>query len=379
MGRVVILTLCRAAHRAGRTIWSMTVLRACRSAMAGVLLAWVALAAMALAAPGHACACGAVIAPPNAQATMNHEVALVHWDGSIENILMRLALNSSTDDVALVVPTPTPAKVAAGDAATFTELDSLTAPEVKKRRHWSVGSVFELSAPRAAAPAGAPNVVNQVQLGPLEATTLAGGDLAGLQKWLADNGYAIRSEVSAALGPYIRDGWSFVAMRLTSTSPIVGGLKPVRLTFQSTRLVYPMRLSVAATGLQQVTIFTLSEHRQQRTDADAAKQPTRVQFAGNVSTAVHDPLLRELAGNHGGYVTKMQVDISKPAQITSDFAFGNAPNDDAYRQVVYVNDNVDIPIEPILLAALLFGGVITAVLVFVVRRRRRAITAGPLR
>jgi hypothetical protein len=338
--------------------------------MAGVLLAWVGLAAVALAAPSHACACGAFVTPPNTEATMNREVALVHWDGSIENILMRLALNASTDNVALVVPTPTPATVTAGDAGTFTELDSLTAPEIKKRRHWTVGSALQLSAPRAAAPAGAPNVVNQVQLGPLEATTLAGGDLAGLQKWLGDNGYAIKPSVSAALGPYVRDGWSFVAMRLTSTAPIVGGLKPVRLTFQSSRLVYPMRLSAAATGAQHLIIFTLSEHRQQRTDADAAKQRTEVQFAGNVSGAVHDPLLRELAGNHGGYLTKLQVDISKPAQITSDIAFGNAPNDNAYRQVVYVNRNIEIPLEPILFVVLLFGGT-AAVLLFGLRRRRR--------
>ncbi|MDT5350237.1 MAG: hypothetical protein QOH91_3524 [Mycobacterium sp.] len=361
-------------------MWAMTVLRAFRLAVVAVVLVWVTMVTMALAAPSHACACGAVVAPPDAQATLNHEVALVHWDGSIENIVMQLALNTSTDNVALVVPTPTPATVTVADNATFGELDSLTAPEIKKRRHWTVGSIFEASADRAAAPTGAPSVVNQVQLGPLEATTLAGGDLAGLQKWLADNGYAIRPAVSAALDPYVRDGWSFVAMRLTSTTPIVGGLKPVRMSFQSSRMVYPMRLSVAASGAQQVTIFTLSDHRQRRTDADASDRSTQVQFAGNVSSAVRDPLLRELAGNHGAYLTKMQVDLPKPSQITSDFAFGNAPNDDPYRQVVYVDRDVAIPIELILLAALIFGVVITVgVVISVVLRRRRAVHSGPIR
>jgi hypothetical protein len=160
----------------------------------------------------------------------------------------------------------------------------------------------------------------------------------------------------------------------------VGGLKPVRMSFQSSRMVYPMRLSVAASGPQQVTIFTLSEHRQQRTDADASKQSTRVQFAGNVSSAVRDPMLRELAGNHGGYLTKIQMDIPEPAQISSDFAFGNAPNDDAYRQVVYVDRDVAIPIELILLAASIFGVAITVgVVISVVLRRRRAVHSGPMR
>jgi hypothetical protein len=359
---------------------AMTVLRACRLGLVVVILAAATMATMVLAPPGHACACGAVVAPGGARATMNHEVALVHWDGTTETILMQLALNATTNNVALVVPTPTPATVTAGDRATFVELDSLTTPQIQKRRHWTLGMGVEASAPRAAAP-GSPDVVSQVHLGPLEATTLAGGDLAGLKKWLADNGYAIRPDVSDALNPYVRDGWSFVAMRLTSSAPIVGGLDPVRMTFQSSQLVYPMRLSVAAPSPQQVTVCTLSDHRQQRTDADATGQSTEVQFAGNVSTAVRDPLLRELAGNHGAYLTKIQVDIAKPWQISSDFTFGNAPNDDAYRQVVYVDRNEVIPIPLILLAGFVFAVIVATVAILVVRRqrRRRATTAGPLR
>jgi hypothetical protein len=324
-----------------------------------------------LAAPSRACACGAAVAPQGSHATMNHEVALVHWDGATETIVMQLAMNATTDNIALVVPTPTPATVALADKATFVELDSLSAPQIVQHRHWRLGLMMAKSAPRDGAMAARPpDVVNQVHLGPLEATTLAGGDLTGLQKWLSDNGYAIRPEVSDALGPYVRDGWSFVAMRLTSTAPIVGGLSPVRMTFPSAQLVYPMRLSVAAPTTQQVTVFTLSDHRQQRTDPDATRQNTEVQFAGNVSNTVHDPLLRELAGNHGAYLTKILVNAN-PEQISSDFSFANAPNDGAYRQVVVVDRDRVIPIELVLLALLVFAGIATTVGFLVVRGRRR--------
>lgn len=328
------------------------------------------LANVAVAAPGQACACGAVIPPVGGQAAMNHEVALAHWDGSSETIVMQLALNADTNNVALVVPTPRPATVTEGDKATFTELDTVTAPRVQQRRHWVLGQPGSAAqAPlEAAAPRG-PTVVNQVHLGPLEATTLAGGDLSGLQKWLDDNGYAIRPAVSEALGTYVRDGWSFVAIRLTSSDPIVGGLNPVRMAFPSTQLVYPMRLSAAAAGPQQVTIFTLSDHRQQRTDADASAQAVQVQFAGNIS--VQNPLLRELTANHGGYLTKLQVNIPKPERISSDFTFGNAANDDTYRQVIYVDHDVLIPIELILFAGFVFAVIAATVIVLVVRRQRR--------
>lgn len=358
---------------------AMQVLRACRLALTAAVLATLAnVTTVALAVPGYACACGAVVPPAGTQATMNHEAALLHWDGSSETILMQLALNATTDNAALVVPTPTPATVTAGDKATFAELDQLTKPQVQQRRHLKFGMIFgRASTPPEAAAARPPEVVSQVRLGPLEATTLSGGDQTGLQKWLADNGYALRPAVLSALGPYVRDGWSFVAMRLTSSSPIVGGLDPVRMTFQSSQLVYPMRLSVAAPSPQRVTVYTLSDHRQRRTDADAGArsgQSTEVQFAGDVSTAVRDPLLRELTGSHGGYLTKLEVNIPTPSQISSDFAFGNAPRDDAYRQVVFVDRNVAIPIELIVVAGFVFAviGAVT-VAVFGVRRRGRRV------
>jgi hypothetical protein len=184
---------------------------------------------------------------------------------------------------------------------------------------------------------------------------------------LADNGYTIKPAVADALGPYVRDGWAFVAIRLTSTAPLVGGLSPVRMTFGSSQLVYPMRLSVAAPSAQRVTVFALADHRQHRTDPDAGKQSNEVQFAGNVLGAVHDPLLRELAANHGPYLTKLAVNIAKPAHISSDFSFGNAPDDEAFRQEAVVYDYVDVPLEPIGFVIV----VIAAIVIFVVRRRRR--------
>lgn len=353
----------------------MTVRRVCRLSLRLSSVLIVLAASMALAPASYACACGAAIPPVGGEATLNREVAVVHWDGTTETMLMQLAMNASSDNVALVVPTPTPATVAMGDKAAFTELEELSSPRIEHQLRVRLSFILGLSAapPREGAMAAArsPEVLNQVHLGPLEATTLAGGDLAGLQKWLSDNGYPIRPAVSDALSPYVRDGWAFVAMRLTSPAPIEGGLNPVRLTFASSHLVYPMRLSVAATTPQHVAVYTLSDHRQQRTDADARSQITKVQFAGNIGQSVHDPMLREFVGNHGAYLTKTEMDIYQTSKITSDFTFGNAPNDDAFRQVVVINDYIDIPVELVVLAAILIT-VVTVVIVLLLRGQRRA-------
>lgn len=207
----------------------MAVLPACRLGLVVCVATAVITATMVLATPSYACACGAAVTAHGSQATLNHEVALLHWDGTTETIVMQLAMNADTDNVALVVPTPTPAIVTTADQSTFGELDTLSAPLIEHQRHWSLRRGVGASGPQEAA-ARAPHVLNQVRLGPLEATTLTGGDLSGLQTWLSDNGYAIRPAVSAALDPYVRDGWAFVAIRLTSTDLIVGGLDPVRMT-----------------------------------------------------------------------------------------------------------------------------------------------------
>jgi hypothetical protein len=115
-------------------------------------------------------------------------------------------------------------------------------------------------------------VLRQVQLGPLEATTLTGGDVSGVQQWLNAHGYTMRPEVVARLDPYLTQGWAMVAMRLTSTDQLNGRLAPVKLVFASDRLVYPMRMSAAAQTPQRVVVYTLGAHRMKRTDADAAAQ-----------------------------------------------------------------------------------------------------------
>ncbi len=298
-------------------------------------------ALVGLSAPGiaTACACGGVLSH-DVTARVADEMAVVTTDGTTETVVMRLNLESTTDNAALVVPTPTPAKVDSASETLFDELQELSAPRVETVRDWTFGSVLPGASPPegVAATAGVPAALDQVHLGPLEATTLSGGSLTGVQDWLTAHGYVLRQEISAGLDPYLREGWSVVAMRLTSTAPLNGPLAPVKLNFASDRLVYPMRMSAQARSPQNVVIYTLGEHRMARGDADAATQ-------------------------------RMSTWIGDPGAITSDFEFVAAPNDEPFKRVVYRHENYDITI-PVLVgaAAAVFLAVLAAAVV-VVRRR----------
>ncbi|MET7768001.1 DUF2330 domain-containing protein [Nocardia sp. NPDC005366] len=298
------------------------------AATAALLLSAVGFGAFA---PAAACACGGVVSPGNS-ATVHDEVALAGWDGRRETIVMRLALESGTDHAALIVPTPTPARVSAGSAGTFPELARLTAPEIVTERHWFAGDGGgETSA--AAPPGRGPTILEQVRLGPIEATTLSGGSLDGLRNWLGANGYEMKPEVTATLDPYLRENWSFVAVKLTGAGTLTGALDPIRLTFDSDRFVYPMRMSRAAESPQTVRLYLLGAHRLQRTDADAGTQYNGVEFAGRIGD-IEDQELRELTGGGNDYLTELSVGIHHPASITTDFVFAAAPGDETYRRRV---------------------------------------------
>lgn len=82
----------------------MAVLPACRLGLVVCVATAVITATMVLATPSYACACGAAVTAHGSQATLNHEVALLHWDGTTETIVMQLAMNADTDNVALECP-----------------------------------------------------------------------------------------------------------------------------------------------------------------------------------------------------------------------------------------------------------------------------------
>lgn len=337
-----------------------------------VVAATVLAGATLLAAPGgtaRACACGGIVSP-DLDARVTGEQGLVTFDGDVETIVMRLDVDSVADNAALVVPTPTPATATQADPAIFTELERLTAPRIE---HHS-GERPDLDEAGAAA-GSAPTVVAQVQLGPLEATTLTGGDLTGVREWLDGNGYAMRPEVSAQLQPYLSQGWSLVAMRLMGDKPLDGQLDPIRLDFAAEEMVYPMRMSAAAKATQRVVIYTLAQHRMQRTDADAAHQNVTVDYAGTIAGRTSDTTLTELAAKNP-YLTRISTTIAAPASITSDFAFGPAPTDDPYQRVIGRGpDDGDTGALLAAVAASGLVGVASAALgvYLVVRHRRRTL------
>lgn len=335
-------------------------------------IAVLAAGSLAVSSPAiaTACACGGLVSH-DPSARVADEEALVAMNGDSETVIMRLNLLSKEDNAALVVPTPSPAKASSASPSIFDDLEMLSAEPLRA----VPGGSDETGG--AVVAAQSPTVVDQVQLGPLEATTLTGGDLAGVQKWLAAHGYTMRPDVVARLDPYLKQGWSFVAMRLTSPVPLNGQLDPVKLEFSSDRMVYPMRMSAAASTPQHVVIYTLGQQQMGRVDGDVDSQVVVTDYAGSIAGRATDQDLAALAAQ-SPFLTRLSVQIDDPGAITSDFQFAPVSSGAAYQSVV--DREAMAGRGGLVLAIMAVGaGILGAgsLLVWMLLRRRHAPVPGP--
>ena len=267
---------------------------------------------LGVAQPAAACACGAPMPPEGVDVSVGEERALVSWDGATERIDMMLDLLADGAETGLVMPTPTPATVSLGDRALFEAAVRQTEPVVRYEEDWWGGGSFgDAMAPGG----GAPEVLSEVDLGPVQAVTLAADDAEGLRLWLDENGYGIRADVAALLQDYIDRGWYFAALKLSGEEPLDGLLDPVRFEFAVDRPVYPLLLSQAASIPQTVKLYLFGEDRYETTFLDAPDASTfgAVTWAGPVTQP-------ELAGL-GDYLTVWEGYFGAPGtQIVGDLA-----------------------------------------------------------
>ena len=266
-------------------------------------------------------------------------------------------------------------RVSLGEPEVFEELGRLTAPRVEYRDvWWPTFSWLSAGAPGSADTAGAPrgagvNVLGHQRIGPFDVTRLAADDPIALTKWLTDKGFPHPDGLDENLATYVADRWEIVAVQLVPAETgesLTGDLQPLRLSFSSDTVVYPMRLSRSATTPQTVDLYVLADHRMDPRDMPVAGQLPSVEFAGHVERADVSPALAAYFGD-GAFLTRWSDHIGEPASIDGDYVFEQAASDTTYQHVIYrTRDRGDLT-GLILLAALAAGAIALAVVL--VRRR----------
>ncbi|MFF5936579.1 DUF2330 domain-containing protein [Streptomyces sp. NPDC012508] len=362
-----------------------------------MIVALLALQLGSLIAPAYACGCGAMIPDRNQQIGVDRETSAVRWDGRTEQIVMRFTVRGDAERAAWIMPVPGRADVTLGDAALFDALEDLTRPAYEDRHYfWPRGDdwPFDLDnsdTDGAAAPGSGRSdvgVVGRERLGPFDVARLTATDPKALSGWLETNGFELPERLATELTPYVEQKWEYVAVRLapdatgtttgtstsTSTSTTLQGeLTPLRISFASDRLVYPMRLSRLAKTPQSLGLYILADHRMEPRDDIGGDRP-EVRFAGEIEGTQRDSLA-SLTGGRPVYLTALDQSFPVPSLIDGDHELRTVA-DTPYREVIYtdrlltVGDGIPVwllTVSGVLLAA---GGTVVAIRV---RRRSPAV------
>ena len=284
-------------------------------AAARAALSLLTLGALTLvpAAPAFACGCGAIVGPDGSKATSTGEQAIISWDGSLETMEVSFDLTTGLTDAGLVIPTPTHAVVSSGDGRVFDLLEHTIAPKIIDQTDWW-GAGYIHPAP----PVPSPRIVERLQLGPIEAVTIEATDTASLALWLSDNGYVLSKATTASLQAYISLGWSFTAIKFSSEKALSGRVDPIRLSFESPRLVYPMRFASSSAGAAELRLYVFDKQRDQVAQAAAPTLDINGEIEVLWAGEVVDSRLRAL----GPYLTAFDIRYEHPAKdVTSDLGF----------------------------------------------------------
>lgn len=287
-----------------------------------VRIALVAVVAGLLLVPGaaRACACGAAYVPEGHTVEAGEEIAFLSWaeEGERERLEMLLGITTETPDLAVLVPTPTVPTVTQGDPERFDELSRLATPPPEK--DWSPFEGDGVGAP----PGDAPDVISRTVLEDVVATVIEGGDASGVAAWLRTNGYATKPELEPVIGDYLEEGWRFTVVKMRGDKPFDGYADPIVLTFDTSSLVYPMRLSSVADEVDEVTVFTLDRaFRTPLASWTSAEEPEAA--VELVEDGVHDDVLDNLVEQGQNRLTKWTFSIEDPATLTSDLELARGP------------------------------------------------------
>lgn len=105
-------------------------------------------------------------------------------------------------------------------------------------------------------------VWEQLTVGPYDVSIISGTDSNALIKWLNENEYLITNAAQSVIGFYVQKGWYFVALKISleATSDTATALKPIKITFDSTQPIYPLKISsISSSELAEILIYVITK------------------------------------------------------------------------------------------------------------------------
>lgn len=200
------------------------------------------------------------------------EQIVFRQEGDQVTAVVLIQYNGSAEEFSWVVPVPGIPELSVGSDLAIQQLETATRPQfnLEIRGEPCIPVVFggpflppasAFDNDNAGAADDGVTILDQVAVGPFDATVVSSDDPEAMARWLNDNGYDITDRGAELIGPYVMQGLNFVAVKLRQNQG-VGDIQPLIMRYTSDRPMVPIRLtSVAAQPDMGVIVWLLGDAR----------------------------------------------------------------------------------------------------------------------
>lgn len=227
------------------------------------------LVALLILAPFSAKADGGVFYHENFPVYESGQKAFIYYHNGVEDLIVQPSYQGSSKDFVWVMPTPSEPEVNKSSQTVFTALQKLTTPDATLQK---TASVYDLSTTDSTSEEV--QIIEEKTIDYFDIVTLKASNETALSEWMKTNKYSFPEDKNYLLADYINDGWYFVIFKIRPEAEAdaqsdlnEGTITPIRFTFKSNKMIYPMKLTRVA--MEQEASANQTEERT-TTTADSA-------------------------------------------------------------------------------------------------------------
>lgn len=208
-------------------------------------------------AAGPAFADGAFFALLEDDIFQPSQKAIILYENNREDLILAVKYEGNADEFAWVIPVPNYPDIDVSDPDLFWELSKITTEDLPVR----IGCARFIPLPLSPMV----QVLERTIIGPYDVAILSAQDPTALVDWLNSNGYSFPEEGEKILDDYITKEWYFVATRINTgeeaTGLAVGTIEPLKLSFESDEIIYPLRITSLSSKASEVLLYVFADQK----------------------------------------------------------------------------------------------------------------------
>jgi hypothetical protein len=197
--------------------------------------------------------------------------AVIWYENGIETLILSTTFRGNAKDFGWLIPVPQKPQVDKSSDELYTALDDLTRPKYSVDRgpleipYGVTGLQEKQDVPTT------PTIIETKELDVFDITILEAKDEKGLTDWLSQSSYPYPVSKEHIIKSYIEKNWYFVAVKVRSSASDFtqqalrdGHATPLKISFASDQIIYPIRLSgpgveTSQTGGKKIAAYSFEQ------------------------------------------------------------------------------------------------------------------------